>query len=296
MAITASMVKELRTRTGAGMMECKNALTEADGDMDAAMEALRRKGAAKADKKADRVAAEGAVVALLGEGRRTGVLVEINCETDFVAKDDNFQAFARGVAQAVLAEQPADVEALVALPLGEGGQSIEQARVDLINKVGENVSLRRFEVLQASGEGARVSAYTHGGRIGVLVSVAGGRDDLGKDLAMHIAASGPQFIAPADVPPEALEKEKAFLASQAEDSGKPAEIIERMVQGRLQKHLAEITLLGQPFVKDPDQSVEALVESEQAEVLAFHRFEVGEGLARREDDFVADVMAQAKGE
>jgi len=295
MAITASMVKELRTRTGAGMMECKKALTEADGDMDAAMEALRKKGAAKADKKSERIAAEGAVVSAVGADRSTGVLVEVNCETDFVAKDENFRAFAEGVAQTVLAEQPADLAATGDLELAGGDQTVEEARIDLINKIGEKVTLRRFEILQA-GDGAKISDYTHGSRIGVLVAVEGGREDLGKDLAMHIAASRPEYISSDDVPEEALEKEKEFFASQARESGKPADIVDKMVQGRLQKHLNEITLLGQPFVKDPDQSVEKLLKAEGARVTAFRRLEVGEGIEKREDDFVAEVMAQAKGE
>lgn len=295
MAVTASMVKELRTRTGAGMMECKKALTESDGDMDAAIEALRKKGAAKADKKAGRVAAEGAVVASLNPDNTTGVLVEINCETDFVAKDENFQGFADAVARTVLDQQPADVAALGGLTPEGGSQTLEEARVDLINKIGENIAVRRFEILQA-GDGGRISAYTHGTRIGVLVASKGGRDDLGKDLAMHIAASQPLFVAPDDVPRDILDKEKEIFAAQARDSGKPENIIEKMVQGRLQKYLNEITLLGQDYVKDPDQTVGQLLKSEQAAILGFYRLEVGEGLEKREDDFVAEVMAQAKGE
>lgn len=295
MAITASMVKELRTRTGAGMMECKKALTESGGDMDEAIEALRRKGAAKADKKAGRVAAEGMVAAAVSDDGATGALVEVNCETDFVGKDDNFQSFANGLARTVLAEQPADVAALNGLTLHGGGQTVEEARIDLINKIGENIAVRRFEVLRAAG-GARISLYTHGARIGVMVSVEGGRGDLGKDLAMHIAASQPSFVSRDDVPRETVDKEKELFASQARESGKPEEIVEKMVQGRVQKYLNEITLLGQPFVKDPDQTVGKLLESEQAQVFDFRRLEVGEGLEKREDDFVAEVMAQAKGE
>jgi elongation factor Ts len=295
MAITASMVKELRTRTGAGMMECKNALTETGGDMDAAIEVLRKKGAAKADKKAGRIAAEGVVISALSDDQAAGVLLEVNCETDFVAKDENFKSFAEGVARTVLDEQPADVDALAKLNVAGGGQSVEQARIDLINKIGENISLRRFQVVRAP-EGARIGAYSHGTRIGVLVTVEGGRDDLGKDLAMHIAASQPQYITRDEVPQEILDAEKEIFAAQARESGKPENIIEKMVQGRLQKHLNEITLLGQSFVKDPDQTVEKLLKTEQARVLEFHRYEVGQGLEKREDDFVSDVMAQAKGE
>ncbi|MGA8259353.1 MAG: translation elongation factor Ts [Arenicellales bacterium] len=295
MAITASMVKELRDRTGAGMMECKNALTESGGDLDAAVDALRRKGAAKADKKAGRIAAEGAVVAALSPDNKTGVLVEVNCETDFVAKDDSFQSFAGAVARTVLEEQPADIAALAALPLDDGDRTVEEARVELVTKIGENIALRRFEIMHAPGA-ARISAYTHGARIGVLVCVEGGRPDLGKDLAMHVAASRPMVVAADEVPPEVLDKEKEIFAAQARDSGKPEEIIEKMVKGRLQKYLNEVTLLGQPFVKDPDQTVAKLVKSEQASILGFKRLEVGEGIEKREDDFVAEVMAQAKGE
>ena len=295
MTVTAGMVKELRTRTGAGMMECKKALTESNGDMDAAIETLRKKGAAKADKRADRIAAEGVVMAAVSPDNRSGVLVEVNCETDFVAKDRNFQAFAEGIAQTALQRQPRDVGALSEMPLGGGDQTIEEARIDLINKIGENIAVRRFETLLAT-EGSRVGAYTHGTRIGVLVAVEGGREDLGKDLAMHIAASHPQFVAREDVPQEHLDKEKEIFSAQARESGKPAEIVEKMVQGRVQKHLNEITLLGQPFVKDPDRTVEKLLKFENARVSGFHRMEVGEGLEKREDDFVAEVMAQAKGE
>lgn len=295
MAITASMVKELRSRTGAGMMECKNALAEADGDMDAAIEALRKKGAAKADKKAGRVAAEGVVLSAMSPDQTTGALVEVNCETDFVAKDDNFKKYAEAVARTVLEEQPSDVEALAGLTLTGGGQTVEEARVDLINKIGEKVSVRRFQVLHAP-DGARIGAYTHGMRIGVLVAVEGGREDLGKDLAMHIAASQPQYINKDQVPAETRDAEKEIFAAQAKESGKPENIIEKMVEGRLQKYLNEITLLGQSFVKDPDQSVEKLLKSEQARVLEFHRLEVGQGIEKREDDFVSEVMAQAQGD
>lgn len=295
MTVTAGMVKELRTRTGAGMMECKKALTESDGDMDAAIETLRKKGAAKADKKADRIAAEGVIVAALNSDNSKGVLLEVNCETDFVAKDENFRSFADAIAQTVLERQPENVSVLNELPLAGQDQTIEEARVDLINKIGENIAVRRFENLHAT-EGSRIGAYTHGNRIGVLVAVEGGGDNLGKDLAMHIAASRPQYVAKDDVPSESLDKEKEIFSALAQESGKPAEIVEKMVQGRLQKHLNEITLLGQPFVKDPDQTVEKLLKSEKARVLGFYRMEVGEGLEKREDDFVAEVMAQAKGE
>lgn len=295
MEISASMVKELRSRTGAGMMECKHALTEAGGDMDAAIEALRKKGAAKADKKAGRVAAEGVVLSALSPDQAIGVLVEVNCETDFVAKDDNFKGFAESVARTVLEAQPADVETLADLRLAGGDRTVEEARIDLINKIGEKVSLRRFQVLQAP-EGVRIGAYTHGTRIGVLVAVEGGSEDLGKDLAMHIAASQPQYIHEDEVPAETLDAEKEIFAAQAKESGKPDNIVEKMVQGRLQKYLNEVTLLGQPFVKDPDQTVEKLLKSEQARVLEFHRLEVGQGIEKLEEDFVSEVMAQAQGE
>lgn len=288
MSITAAQVKELRERTGAGMMECKKALVETGGDMDAAIEQLRKSGLAKADKKAGRVAAEGTVV-YAAEGSRAA-LVEINCETDFVAKDDNFRNFAEEVAG--LALNAADVEALNATAMANGS-SVEENRQQLVAKIGENVQVRRLAHLSA--ENGAVGSYIHGGRIGVMVALEGGNEELARDIAMHVAALNPQFRDAADVPAEVLEKEKEILIAQAADSGKPADIIEKMVVGRLNKHLAEITLTGQPFVKDGDVTVGKLLKDQGASVVSFIRLEVGEGIEKEESDFAAEVMQAAKG-
>ena len=288
MSITAAQVKELRERTGAGMMECKKALVETAGDMDAAIEHLRKSGLAKADKKAGRVAAEGTVVHASEGGR--AVLVEVNSETDFVAKDDNFRRFAEEVA--TLALKADDVEALNGLAMASGS-TVEEARQQLVAKIGENVQVRRLAHLDA-GDGV-VGTYIHGGRIGVMVTVDGGDEELARDIAMHVAALNPAYRDVADVPADVLAKEKEILIAQAADSGKPADIIEKMVAGRLNKHLAEITLTGQPFVKDGDVTVGKLLKSKGAEVKAFIRIEVGEGIEKEESDFAAEVMQQARG-
>ena len=291
MAITAAQVKELRERTGAGMMECKKALTETNGDMEAAIEHMRKTGMAKADKKADRIAAEGKVVIALNDDRTRGAIVEVNCETDFVAGGDDFTGFANKLAELVLAEQPADMDALNALKID--GDTVDEARRGLIAKIGEKISVRRFELVNAGA--GKLASYQHGVRIGVVVDVEGGDEDLGRDLAMHVAASKPQYVSVDNVPADEVAKEKEILIAQAKDSGKPEEIIEKMVEGRLRKHLAEITLLGQPFVKDPDQTVEKLLKSKSAKVVMFVRYEVGEGIEKKEENFVEEVMAQAKG-
>jgi elongation factor Ts len=288
MSISASQVKELRERTGAGMMECKKALVETDGDMDAAIEQLRKSGLAKADKKSDRVAAEGAVV--MAESGDRAVLVEINCETDFVAKDDNFRRFADEVAGLALTVDDAD--ALNAATM-EGGQSVAEAAKQLVAKLGENIQVRRLA--HVSAEGGNLGGYIHGGRIGVLVALEGGDQDLARDLAMHIAALNPAFRDVEDVPSDVIDSEKQILVAQAEESGKPPEIIEKMVSGRLNKRLAELTLTGQPFVKDSDQTVGKLLESKGASVTSYVRLEVGEGIEKEEGDFAAEVMEQAKG-
>ncbi len=283
MQITAAMVKELRERTGAGMMECKKALQEAGGDMEAAIELMRKSGQAKADKKAGRVAAEGVIAVAAGEG---GVaLVEVNSETDFVAKEADFQAFAQKVAERVLAAAPADLEALLALPLDDGGPSVEEARRELVARLGENITVRRF-VRVAAAPGRVLAHYLHGSpvrRIGVVVELEGGDEALARDLAMHIAASRPQYRDVEDIPAEVLDKEREILRAQAEASGKPPEIVEKMVEGRLRKHLAEITLVGQPFVKDPDTTVGKLLQQAGAKVARFERLEVGEGIERRSE-------------
>ena len=292
MAITASLVKELRERTGAGMMDCKKVLTETNGDMEAAIDMMRKSGAAKADKKAGRVAADGKVVITIADDAKEASILEVNCETDFVAKDESFISFVSAVGARVLADKPADVEALSAMPL-DSGETVEEVRANLVAKIGENMQVRRFEIV--SSDGGAVYAYNHGVRIAVAVAMTGGDEALGKDIAMHIAASRPTCVAEADVPAELLEKEKEILIAQAEGSGKPAEIIEKMVEGRIRKYLAEITLVGQPFVKDPDQTIAQLLKAAGAEVTAFVRYEVGEGIEKKVEDFAAEVMAQVQG-
>ena len=293
MAITAAQVKELRQRTGCGMMECKKALVEADADMDAAAEALRKSGLAKADKKAGRVAAEGIVVVEVSADGTAAAMAEVNSETDFVAKKEEFQNFARAVVQRVLNDMPADMNALMAMPLDDGGDTVEAARRSLVAGIGENINVRRFVRLDAVA--GTLSSYLHGSRIGVLVGVEGGDTDLAKDIAMHIAASKPVCVDESGVPQELLEKEREIFSAQAESSGKPPEIIEKMVSGRIRKFLGEITLLGQPFVKDPDQTVGKLLQAAGARVHAFERLELGEGIEKKSENFAEEVMAQVQG-
>lgn len=288
MQITAALVKELRERTGAGMMECKKALTENNGDIEAAIEAMRISGQAKAAKKAGRVAAEG-LISVAQDGNRAA-MVEINSETDFVAKGDDFKDFCNAVAQTALSHQTADLDALLNASL-DSGKTVEEGRKDLIAKIGENIGVRRVILAEAPNLGV----YLHGTRIGVLVELEGGDVDLAKDIAMHIAASRPVCVAADDVPAELLEKEKEIFSAQAAESGKPPEIIEKMVQGRIGKYLKEVTLLGQPFVKDPEQSIEKLLKTANAKALGFTRFEVGEGIEKKVDNFVEEVMQQASG-
>ena len=292
MAITAAMVKELRERTGAGMMECKNMLVESNGDMDEAISTMRKKGAAKADRKAGRIAAEGRIVASLNESSSEGVLLEVNSETDFVAKDGNFVGFVEAVGAAVLVDKPVDVAALINLPL-ENGETVEETRAALVSKVGENIQVRRFELMTT--EKGSVYSYLHGEKIGVILSMVGGDEALGKDIAMHIAASNPSCVTEDEVPAEDIEKEKEILIAQAEGSGKPANIIEKMVEGRMRKFLSEITLVGQPFVKDPDQTVGKLLKSAGASIEGFVRYEVGDGIEKKQEDFAAEVKAQMGG-
>lgn len=291
MKITAQMVKELRERTGAGMMDCKKALNETDGDLDAAAEQMRKTGLAKADKKAGRIAAEG-VVAIKAEGNRAA-MVEVNCETDFVSRGDDFQAFADAVAAVVLANNPADLDALLAMPLA-GGTSVEQSRQELIAKIGENMSVRRFVCVEAA-DGGNLGVYQHGSRIGVLTNVNGGDEELARDIAMHVAASRPSVILQDQVDADAVAKEKAIFVAQAAESGKPENIIEKMVSGRIRKFLDEQALVGQPFVKDPDMKVGKLLQSKGAEMVSFDRLEVGEGIEKKVEDFAAEVAAQVAG-
>jgi elongation factor Ts len=290
MTISASLVKELRERTGAGMMECKRALVETGGDIEVAVEHMRKQGLAKADKKAGRIAAEGLVVIAVARDHKTAGMVEVNCETDFVAGGDDFRGFAQSVGALVLEQRPADLEALLALPLG--GSTVEEARRSLIAKIGENIGVRRFELVSSAGI---VGSYLHGTRIGVLVALEGGDEELARDLAMHIAASRPQYVDESEIPGDFLAKEREILVEQAKGEGKPAEIVARMVEGRLRKQLAEITLVGQPFVKDPDTTVGKLLGAAGATVKSFVRFEVGEGIEKKVDNFVEEVMAQVRG-
>ena len=291
MQVTAAMVKELRERSGAAMMECKKALVETDGDIDAAFDHMRKSGAAKAAKKAGRIAADGAIVVQVSGSRAT--IVEVNSETDFVAKDENFVLFSNNVAETILQRNPANPEALAHEQLVNGSDTVEVCRQQLVTKVGENISIRRFEIVEA--QGGELVKYLHGNRIGVLINLQGGNSEFAKDLAMHIAASNPNCVAEDDVPVELIEKEKEVQIAQAEQSGKPPEIAQKMVAGRIKKFIAEITLTGQPFVKDPDKSVGKLLMERNAVVNSFIRYEVGSGIEKKEENFAEEVMAQARG-
>jgi len=291
MSISATQVKELRERTGSGMMECKKALQEANGDMEIAVELLRKSGLAKADKKAGRIAAEGLVIVELSADHKRAAVVEVNCETDFVAKKEEFQGYANKVAQRILTGSPDSLEALLAMPLQDGGVSVDEARKELIAKIGENINVRRFTLVETNGV---LGAYLHGTRIGVLVEMKGGSEDLAKDIAMHIAASRPVCVNESEVSAELIQKEREIFAAQAEQSGKPADIISKMVDGRIKKFLAEVTLVGQPFVKDPETTVAKLLEKAGATVLSFQRVELGEGIEKKSENFVEEVMAQAQ--
>ena len=282
------MVRQLRERTGVGMMECKKALVETQGNLDAAAELMRKQGLAKADKKATRVAAEGVIAIERAADGRSAAMVEVNCETDFVAREQDFLKFAAEVALSAVTANPADVDALSALKLGTG-ETIDERRRALVAKIGEKISVRRFIRLTTNGA---QGAYLHGTRIGVLVALEGGDTALAHDLAMHIAASNPRYLSTAEVPAAEVAKEREILTAQAQQEGKSPEIAVKMVEGRLRKSLGEITLLGQPFVKDPDQTIEKLLKSAGASVREFQRFEVGAGIEKKQEDFVAEVMAQ----
>ena len=293
MAITASLVKELRERTGAGMMECKKALVETNGDIEAAIEQMRKSGQAKAAKKAGRTAAEGMIVISFNEDNTQAAMVEVNCETDFVAKDDNFTSFASAVAERVLEGGANDVDTLMQQPLHDGEDTtVNQAREALISKLGENMNVRRFARLQA--DQGKLGSYRHGVRIGVVIEVTDSDEELVKDLAMHIAATNPVCVSAEQMPQELLAKEREIFIAQAKESGKPDNIIEKMVEGRMKKFLAENTLLGQAFVKDPETTVEKLLKGQGAGVVQFQRFEVGEGIEKKKENFAEEVMAQAK--
>ncbi len=294
MAVTAEAVKALRERTGAGMMECKKALVEANGDLEAAAEAMRKAGLAKADKKAGRIAAEG-VVAIERSADGTAVaVVEVNSETDFVAREKDFQSFAADVARLALAARPADLEGLMAAQL-PSGQTVEEARRALIARIGENIGVRRFEVVTSP---APLAIYLHGSRIGTVVALEGGDETLGRDLAMHVAAINPQYLSVDEVPADFLAKEREIEMAKAEAEAqgkKPREIIAKMVEGRLRKSLAELTLLGQPFVRDPEVTVEKLLQKSNARVLRYVRYEVGAGIEKKQENFAEEVMAQVRG-
>jgi elongation factor Ts len=292
MSITAGMVKELRERTGSGMMECKKALVESNGDMELAVENMRKSGLAKADKKSGRIAAEGIIGVKVSDDRKAVAIVDINCETDFVAKSADFINFVNNVTAALLNAGIETEEQLLAMKLADG-LSVDEVRRGLIAKLGENITVRRFEKYQTAEGGT--ACYLHGNKIGVIVELSKADNELGKDIAMHIAASKPSYISEDQVPAETIEKEKEIFLAQASQSGKPAEIIKKMIAGRISKFFAEITLLGQPFIKDDKISVGKRVASKGNRVIRFSRFEVGEGIEKKEENFAEEVMAQVRG-
>jgi elongation factor Ts len=295
MSVTAEAVRQLRERTAAGMMECKRALVETNGDLDAAAELMRKQGLAKADKKASRIAAEGVIASSLSADGKSGVLVEINCETDFVARGDDFTAFAADIAKITLDSKASDVDAVLAAKL-PSGETVDERRRALIAKIGENIGVRRLVRVESAG---LLGSYLHGTRIGVLVATEGGDAQLAKDLAMHVAASNPAYLAGTDVPADAVAKERAIrvdmLKNDEKNKGKPENILVKIVEGGMNKWLNEITLLGQPFVKDDSLSIDKLLKGANAKITRFERLEVGAGIEKKQDDFVAEVMAQAKG-
>lgn len=292
MTITADLVKELRERTGSGMMECKKALVEANGDIDLALENLRKKGAATADKKAGNIAAEGVIIIKTSGDKKQAVMLEVNCQTDFVARDESFRKFAEETAGLALQKRVSDVNELANLTFSNGDEKVEDRRRSLVATLGENIQLRRGIFMQSEGS---IGTYLHGDRIGVLVDLSTDNIDLGKDIAMHIAASKPRAVSAEDIPQVLIDKEREIFTAQAQASGKSADIISKMVEGRIKKFLNEESLLGQPFVKDPDQTVEALLNKEKAKIRSFERFAVGEGIERKTENFADEVMAQVRG-
>ncbi len=291
MAITAKLVKELRDRTGAAMMECKKALVATDGNVDAAVDEMRKSGMANAEKKGSRIAADGCVAISVAEDSKSAIMLEVNSETDFVAKGDDFKGFVNTLLDTISSESPTDVAALSAVTVG--AYTVEELRQALVAKIGENIKIRRFENI--SSNGGVIASYSHGGRIGVLAEVEGSETGLAKDVAMHVAASRPTCVSQDQVDPAILEKEKSILVAQAKDSGKPDNIIEKMVEGRMRKFLADITLDGQPFVKDPDQTVAKYLASKGSKATMFIRYEVGEGIEKKVENFADEVAAQAAG-
>ncbi len=290
MSVTAEAVRQLRERTGAGMMECKKALVETGGNLDSAAELMRKQGQAKADKKATRIAAEGVIVLEKAADGRSATMIEVNCETDFVAREADFQRFAADVVKAAAVGHAKDVATLAAARLASG-QSVDEARRGLVAKIGENISVRRVAHLSTDGT---LGAYLHGSRIGALVAVSGGDAALAHDLAMHVAASNPRYLSAADVPADEVARERDILGEAAKSSGKPPEIIAKMVEGQLRKAFNDVSLMGQPFVKDDKQTVEQLLKKAGASVKGYCRFEVGAGIEKKQDDFVGEVMAQVK--
>jgi elongation factor Ts len=282
--VSAKMVKELRDRTGLGMMECKKALEESNGDVETAIDNLRKSGQAKAAKKAGNIAADGAIIIVHGDNK--ALLLEVNCQTDFVAKDDNFTIFAEKVANLALENNTTDVAAIAELPYGDG-QTVEEARVSLVQKIGENIQVRRAETL----EGENLASYRHGLRIGVVVSFEGGNADTGKNLAMHIAAFNPVAVDDESVNADVLAREKDIIEAKAKESGKPDNIVEKMIEGGLRKYLDEVTLLRQPYVMDNEKKVGDVLKAEGVKVLGFKRLEVGEGIEKKQEDFAAEVAA-----
>lgn len=292
MSISAALVMKLRERTGAGMMECKKFLVEAQGDIESAILEMRKAGQAKADKKADRVAAEGVVIIARSTDGRSAVMIEINSETDFVARDENFTQFAEKVAAAALHNAAIENVTQLANEMLVGtDMTVEHARQQLVAKIGENIKLRRMERLTCDGV---IGSYLHGSRIGVMVALKNGDEAMAKDIAMHIAASRPMVVNRDQVSAEAIENERDIFTAQARESGKPQEIIDKMIEGRINKFIDEVSLLGQPFVKDPNMKVGQLLKEKNAEVISFLRFEVGEGIEKKEDNFVEEVMAQVR--
>ncbi len=295
MSVTAEAVRQLRERTGAGMMECKRALVEVGGDLDAAAELMRKQGLAKADKKAARIAAEGVIVIEKSTDGRAAAMIEVNCETDFVAREQDFRGFATDLGRVAIAARTGSLEALLAAKL-PSGETADERRRALISKIGENISVRRVVLVEAQGQ---LGAYIHGTRIGALVALDGGDAELARDLAMHVAASNPKYLSVAQVPADAVAKEREILTEQAKgdpkNQGKPDHILAQIVEGKVRKALSEITLLGQPFVRDDKLTVEKLVNGAKAKITAFERYEVGAGIEKKQDDFVAEVMAQVKG-
>ena len=288
MMVPAAAVKELRQSTGAGMMDCKKALVEAEGNLEQASELLRKAGQAKANKRASRVAAEGRIVVSSDFTVGRHVIVEVNSETDFVAKDDNFGKFSEHIGQCILTDMPGDMDAL--MEISASGNTLEVTRQALVAKMGENISVRRFDILESN---KIVGSYVHMARIGVLIEINGGDEILARDLAMHAAATSPHYVSTADIAEGVVNKEREILTAQAEKEDKPAHIIEKIVEGRLRKYLNEITLVGQPFVKDPDKTVGTLLSEAGASVIRFLRYEVGEGIQKKQDDFAQEVRVQA---